>query len=134
MSIVDRDVRDPPREGDCAIAGSTRRARRVQDFCDKRGVRPHNRRTSRRRETRSQLHCYAHFNAGLQCYDIRDPKTRIVAYFIRRKAASSTSGTATTAPLTTCSSNGIEKYLDRNRYGLYALEAPDSAAITVPMR
>src|SRR6266511_1504949 len=54
-------------------------------FCDKRGrFGPHNPpHIKAPGKPDPNFTYYAHFNAGLQCYDIRDPKNpRIVAYFI----------------------------------------------------
>jgi len=54
-------------------------------FCDKRGrFGPHNPpHIKAPGRPDPNFTCYAHFNAGVQCYDIRDPKNpRIVAYFI----------------------------------------------------
>jgi hypothetical protein len=81
------DVRDPaaPKALARLPVPTPPREAPYKTFCDKRGrFGPHNPpHIKAPGKPDPNFTCYAHFNAGVQCYDIRDPKNpRIVAYFI----------------------------------------------------
>jgi len=81
------DVRDPaaPKAISRLPVPTPPREAPYKTFCDKRGrFGPHNPpHIKAPGKPDPNFTCYAHFNAGVQCYDIRDPKNpRIVAYFI----------------------------------------------------
>ncbi len=81
------DIRDPtaPKALAQLPVPTPPREAPYKSFCDKRGrFGPHNPpHIKAPGKPDPNFTCYAHFNAGVQCYDIRDPKNpRIVAYFI----------------------------------------------------
>src|SRR2546425_144848 len=134
------DVRDPaaPKAIARLPVPTPPREAPYKTFCDKRGrFGPHNPpHIKAPGKPDPNFTCYAHFNAGVQCYDIRDPKNpRIVAYFIPPQGGELDKWNSYNRTVDNVFIEWDRKIIwIGTDTGLYALEAPAlGKPITVPM-
>src|SRR6266571_3218496 len=138
--LIHVDVRDPaaPKAIARLPVPTPPREAPYKTFCDKRGrFGPHNPpHIKAPGKPDPNFTCYAHFNAGLQCYDIRDPKNpRIVAYFIPPQGGELDKWNSYNRTVDNVFVEWDRKIVwVASDTGLYALEAPAlGRAITEPM-